>query len=137
VRAGRVPQFVAGASMFSDVRDLSIRNAVESVQSNPGGKLFFDASNGSAFNPHAFASKLVTAVALVKAANMENLITTTPLPGTMIDTTSIPAQWRGYVAVALQKGFLKLDGNAFNPNRSLTRLELAQALVNIKNLPIQ
>jgi serine protease AprX len=137
VRAGRVPQFVAAEPMFSDVSDLTTRSVVETVQSNPTGKLFYDASNGGAFRPDVFASKLVAAVALVKAANLDNLAATTSLPLSVTDAVSIPTQWRGYAAVALQKGFLTLDGNAFNPNRSLTRLELAQALVNIKNLPAQ
>jgi hypothetical protein len=44
------------------------------------------------------------------------------------DGLSIPAAWRGYVAVALQRGFVRLDGNAFNPSRSLTRVELATSL---------
>jgi serine protease AprX len=137
IRAGRVPQYVAATPMFSDVNDLTTRSVVETVQSNPNGKLFYDASNGGAFRPDVFASKLVAAVALVKAANMENLTVTATLPLSVTDAASIPLQWRGYAAVALQKGFLSLDGNAFNPNRSLTRLELAQALVNIKNLPAQ
>jgi len=137
VRSGRVPQYISGTAQFYDVRDLTTRSAVESVQSNPNGKLFYDVSNGSAFNPDAFASRLVTAVALVKAANLDGLAMNTPLPLTVADAGSIPSQWRGYVAVALQKGFLNLDGNAFYPNRSLTRLELAQALVQLKNLPPQ
>jgi len=41
---------------------------------------------------------------------------------------SIPAAWRGYVAVALQRRFVQLDGNAFNPWRSLTRVEVATSL---------
>lgn len=137
VRSGRVPQYVSGNPLFFDVRDLTTRNAVESVQSSPNGKLFYDATNGGAFYPDAFASRLVTAVALVKAANLEGLALNTTLPLTVSDAGSIPLQLRGYVAVALQKGFLNLDANSFNPSRSLTRLELAHALVALKNLPAQ
>ena len=136
VRSGRVPQYMASRAVFTDVLDLPTRNAVESIQTNPAGKLFYDAAAGGAFNPYAFASKIVTAVALVKAANLESSVATSALPVTVTDAASIPAQWRGYVAVALQKGFLSLDGNAFNPNRSVTRLELAQALVKLKNMPL-
>jgi hypothetical protein len=32
-----------------------------------------------------------------------------------------------YVAVALQNGFLSLDGSRFNPTRSITRMELARS----------
>ena len=137
VRVGRVPQYFAGTPMFSDVRDMTTRNAVESVQNHPNGKLFFDASNGGAFNPYAFSSKLVTAVALVKAANLESSATTTTLPFSVSDRNTIPAQWRGYVAVALQKGLINLDGASFNPNRALTQMELAQAMVILKKLPVQ
>ena len=133
VRSGRVPQFVALLPMYSDVKNIFDRNAVESVQSNPTGKLFFDANPGGKFQPNSSASKLVSAVALVKAANLESLAANSTLPLTVADAYSIPGEWRGYVAVALQKGFLSLDGNSFNPNRSLTRLELARSIVKIAN----
>lgn len=133
VRAGRVPQFVAALPLYTDVRNLTSRNAIESVQSNPNGKLFFDANIGSTFKPNDSASKLVTAVALVKAANLDSLAASAILPATVADAYAIPSQWRGYVALALQKGWLGLDGNSFNPNRSITRLELARAIVKITN----
>ena len=133
VRSGRVPQFVASLPLYYDVRNLTARNAVESVQSNPTGKLFFDANTGSFFRPNNSATKLVTAVALVKAANLENLASSSILPLTVADAGSIPNEWRGYVALALQKGWLKLDGNSFNPNRAITRLELARSIVKIIN----
>lgn len=134
LRGGWVPQFVAGTPMFIDVRDSNGRNAVESVQSNPEGRLFFDTSVGSRFFPYNSATRLVAAVALVKAAKLEGLAETAALSPAVTDASSIPAQWRGYVAVALQYGFIGLDGNAFNSNRSLTRIELANALVKMKNL---
>jgi hypothetical protein len=137
LRTGRVPQYVAGNAMFSDVKDLTTRNIIESVQSNPNGKLFYDASSGGAFHPDAFASKLVTAIALVKAANLETLASTTSLPLTISDRNTIPAEWRGYVAVALQKGLMNLEGYAFNSNRAITQMELAQAVVILKKLPVQ
>jgi hypothetical protein len=131
VRGGRVPQYVAKAPMYSDISDLTTRSVVETVQSNQSGKLIFDAATGSAFRPDASATKLVAAVAFVKAANLENLAATTPFPWAIADANSIPSEWRGYVAVALQKGFLKLDGNNFNPHRAINRLELAQAMNKI------
>jgi hypothetical protein len=131
VRGGRVPQYVAKTPMYSDTSDLTTRSVVETVQSNPSGKLIFDASTGSQFRPDASATKLVAAIAFVKAANLENLVATTPFPWAIADAGSIPSEWRGYVAVALQKGFLKLDGNNFSPNRAINRLELAQAMNKI------
>jgi serine protease AprX len=131
VRGGRVTQYVAKAPMYSDISDLTTRSVVESVQSNPSGKLIFDASNAGAFRPDDSATKLVAAVAFVKAANLENLAATTPFPWAIADANAIPSEWRGYVAVALQKGFIKLDGSYFNPNRPINRLELAQAMNKI------
>lgn len=132
VRAGLVPQFVAAVPMYGDVRDLTTRNAVESAQSNAAGKLILDISGGTNFYPYNSASKLVAAVAYVKAANLDNTAATSTLPLSVADASLIPAAWRGYAAVALQKGWVKLDGNSFNPNRAITRMELAQAIVLLK-----
>jgi serine protease AprX len=131
VRGGRVPQFVAANPMFTDVKDLTRRGAVESVQANPSGKLIFDAASGGEFRPNDAATKLVAAVAFVKAAELEGLVSSSVLPVNVVDASEIPVQMRGYVAVALQRGFLTLDGNRFNANRSLTRLELTKAMVKI------
>ena len=128
VRAGLVPQYLAGGPQYTDARDMWTRNAVESVQSNPNGKLFYDATAGGRFYPSNSASKLVAAVALVKAANLEALAASSAMPITVTDTASIPSHLRGYVAVALQRGFLRLDGSQFNPSRSVTRLEVARAI---------
>jgi len=128
VRAGSVPQYLAGNAMYADVRDITTRNAVESVQSNPAGKLFYDASTGGRFDPNGSASKLVAAVAFVKAAGLSSQAATAQLPVGVLDAASIPAELRGYVGVALQRGFITLDGNSFNAARGLNRLELAKAI---------
>lgn len=127
VRAGLVPQYVAANPLFIDVKDRTTRNTVESVQSNPNGRLFVDAAAGGRFYPNESATQLVAAIALVKAANLDSLAATSSLPAS-VDADSIPAAWRGHVAVALQKGLISLDGNSFNPNRAVSRLELAQAM---------
>ncbi len=128
VRAGAVPQYMASQARFIDVTDVGTRSTVESVQSNPSGALFYDATPGGRFYPNNSASKLVAAVALVKAAGLDSAAGTATLPVAVTDRLSIPSQWRGYVAVALQAGFLNLDGSQFNPNRAVTRIELAQAV---------
>ncbi len=135
VRGGRVPQYVASTPLFTDVRDLTTRQAVESVQKFPNDKLFFDALTGGAFRPDESATRLVAAVAIVKAANLQSLTSSTPL--TVTDAAQIPVHWRGYVAVALQQGLLMTDGTSFVPNRSLTRLELTQAMNKLNSLAIQ
>ncbi|MEP6705750.1 MAG: S-layer homology domain-containing protein, partial [Acidobacteriota bacterium] len=128
VRGGFVPQYIASAAMFSDVRDIYSRGVVESIQANPTGALVIDAASGGRYYPNNSATKLIAAIAYVRATQLDSLASSTPLPTGMTDAASIPAQWRGYVAVALQHGFIRLDGSAFNASRSITRIELAQAV---------
>ena len=90
-----------------------MRTSVESVQKFPGGKLFPDVSNTN-FRPDEAATRLVTAIALVKAANLQSQTYTAILPISMIDANLIPIEWRGYVAIALQKGFLSVNNNKFS-----------------------
>jgi hypothetical protein len=137
LRGGRVPQYVAASPIYSDVTDFTTRNVVESAQKSPNGKLFFDAGNNGTFRPDAPVTKIVAAVALVKAANLQSLAQTTVLPLSITDYSQIPAEWRGYVAIALQKGFLSLEGNNFAPSRNLNRVELAQAMVKLSRLAIE
>lgn len=131
VRSGRIPQYMAGTPMFTDVKDLTTRNSVESVQTNASGKIFYDVTTGGAFRPFESTNKLVAAIALVKAAKLESLTSGAALPPTVSDSFSIPSQWRGYVAVALQKGLINLDGNSFNGTRAITRLELAKSILQL------
>jgi hypothetical protein len=119
---------MASAPIFTDVRDEDSRNAVESTQAFPCGSLFYDAISGSRFYPLNGATKLAAAIAFVKAAGLKSQAASASLPLTVSDASSIPVAWRGYVAVALQRGFISLDGNAFNPSRSVTRVELATSL---------
>lgn len=128
VRAGLVSQYMTAGPLFADARDQTTRNAVESVYYNPGGQLFYDAIPGARFYPNNSATRLIAAVAFVKAANLDSLAATSSLPPTVLDAGAIPSGWRGYAAVALQRGFLTLDGSQFNPNRAITRLELARAM---------
>ncbi|HEY2847127.1 MAG TPA: S8 family serine peptidase, partial [Pyrinomonadaceae bacterium] len=96
VRAGLVPQYLAGSPMFTDTRDLTTRNAVEGVQTNPAGKLFYDATAGGPFYPNNSANKLVAAVAWVKAAGLEGEVSSHFLPMYVTDRNQIPAQYQGY-----------------------------------------
>jgi hypothetical protein len=137
LRGGRVPQYLAANPLYSDVYDFTTRNVVESVQKSPNGKLFYDVANSGAFRPEESANKLVTAVALVKAANLQSLTQSTALSFSIADYSQIPAELRGYVAVALQKGFLSLDGNNFAPTRALKRFELAQAMLKVNRMAIE
>jgi hypothetical protein len=128
LRSGRVSQYVSASPMFTDVRDPWTRNAVESVQSDLDGRLFFDAVPGGRFYPYLSASRLVTAVALVRAAGLSTAAAGATLSSGIADASAVPAEWRGYVAVALQRGFLSLNGNRIDPSRAVTRIELASAM---------
>ena len=128
VRSGLVPQYMASAPMFTDVRDSYSRNVVESTQAFASGSVFYDAVAGKNFYPYNGATKLIAAIAFVKAAGLGPQASAALLPLTVSDGSSIPAAWRGYVAIALQRGFISLDGNSFNPSRTLTRVELATSL---------
>lgn len=131
VRSGLVSQYISASPMYFDVRDAATRNAVESVQADASRRMFYDVASGSRFYPHYNASKLVAAVAYVRAANLEHLAATSTLSPTVTDAMSIPADLRGFVAVALDRGFISLDGTKFNAGRSITRLELTLALNRI------
>ena len=127
LRAGLVSQYMAGQPVFSDVRDTSTRSIVESVQAGPSGRLIVDAIPGGRFYPNENVSRIVAAIAYVRAAGLDSTAASANLPVTVIDSFSIPSQYRGYVAVALQNGYMTLDGNRFNPSRPITRLELARS----------
>jgi serine protease AprX len=128
VRAGSVPQYLAANALFTDVRDLNSRQAVESVQNNPGGRLFYDATPGGRFYPNEPATRLAAAIAFVTAAGLAAEAGRAVLPTGIADAASIPPEWRGFVAVALQNGFLNLNESNFDPGRAITRIELARAL---------
>lgn len=128
VRSGLAPQYMGAAPMFSDVRDNITRNAVESVQTNAARRLIYDAVEGGRFEPNRSATRLAAAIAFVRAADMESLAGSATLPVNVTDSAMIPAQWRGHVAIALQHGFVRLEGGHFNPNNQLTRMDLACAL---------
>jgi hypothetical protein len=132
VRSGRAPQFVAKDPMYPDVTDLTTRNAVEAVQSVPAGALFCDVAPGDNFLPDRPVTRLTAAVALVKAAQLGGLAASSTLPAGILDANDIPLQWRGYVAVALQKGWFSTDHlGRFNMNKPLTRLDLTKAIVDM------
>ena len=126
VRAGLVPQYVAANAIYADVRDKASRCWVESVQAGPAGRMIFDADTH--FRPNEPTRRLVAAVAFVKAAGLESQAATATLPLGLTDAATIPLAWRGHVAVALQNGFLMLDGTKFSAGKPLTRFELAKAV---------
>ncbi len=124
----KIPQFISGTQMYGDVRDISTRGIIESVQNAPSGATFYDVSTGGNFRPDDKVSRLVAAVALVRAAGLRAEAESPTAVLLCGDMLSIPASLRSYVAVALSHGLLNKQGMNFNPNQPLTRAELAHAL---------
>ena len=85
LRAGLVPQYMASAPVFTDVRDAYSRNAVESTHAFPSGSLFYDAFCGKNFYPNNAATKLAAAIAFVKAAGLSSQAASTSLPVTVTE----------------------------------------------------
>jgi serine protease AprX len=138
VIGGRVPQYLAGQPRFTDATDKATRIMVESVQSSPCGALFNDASPGGLFRPDDRATRLIAAIALVRAAGMRSQaesLAGASLP--LSDASMIPSSLRGYVKLALDNGLMTADGGIFRPNDAMKRIELAHAMVGMARLATQ
>jgi hypothetical protein len=131
VRGARVPQYLPAQSNYTDIRDRATMLFVESVQASPTGALFPSAVPGAAFQPDATADRLTAVVALVRAAGLRQQAESGTYMLTYADAASIPSSLRGYVAVAVQNGLIKVNGTTFNPQGAFTRLDLATALARI------
>jgi serine protease AprX len=130
VRTGRVPQYLPGRPTFTDVSDATTMLFVESAQSAPGGALFADAQPGGKFRPDDYATRLATAVALVRATGLQaEANAASSLPLSVKDASEIPAALRGYVAVALDKGLLTAEDGYFHAQSAITRAQLAHSLL--------
>jgi serine protease AprX len=138
VLGARVPQYLPAQSHYSDVGDQATMLMVESVQAAPMGAAFPDTATGSRFRPDDPVDRLTAAIALVRAAGLRAAAEKQAgalLPCT--DTSSVPTQYRGYVAVALSNGLLIADGLSFRPASALTRAELSHAMVTVTSLALQ
>ena len=137
VLGGRVPQYMPNASNYPDVRDKATMLFVESAQASPSGPLFPSIAAGSNFQPDGTVDRLTTVVALVRAAGLRQQAESGTYTLTYTDALSIPASLRGYVAVAVQNGLIKVNGTTFNPSGAFTRLDLAHAMSGLAGLPLQ
>jgi serine protease AprX len=137
VLGARVPQYLPGAPSYIDVRDLPTMAFVETAQASPSGALFTDVVKGGRFRPTEGVTRLVAAVAMVSAAGLKaeaEAKANTPL--SFLDALTIPAELRGYVSVAVSRGFIQAD-TSFLPQNSFTRGELAHAIALIQNRAVQ
>lgn len=136
VLGARVPQYLPALPTYSDVRDNLTMSFVESAQANPGGSLFVDVSTGGKFRPNDNVTRLAAAVALVRASGLRSEAEGTLAPLSFLDASTIPTELRGYVSVAVSKGFLS-SGALFEPQNSLSRSELAHAIAVVENRATQ
>jgi serine protease AprX len=134
--SSHIPQYAAGQPTYQDVTDASSRLFVESVQSAPEGALFVESTAGGRFRPHDGVTRLVAAIALVRAAGLRNEAEDHATPLTFLDAASIPAQFRGYVSVAVSHGLIESDA-LFRPQTSFKRAELARAIAIIQKRATQ
>jgi serine protease AprX len=137
VLGARVPQYLSGAPMFQDVINHNARLFVESAQTLPSGALFTDVSTGGTFRPNESVTRIVAAVALVRAAGLrpeaENRAGIV-LP--FLDSASIPPDLRGYVSVAIGEGFMQGD-TLFRPQGNFNRADLARAIAAIQRRAVR
>jgi hypothetical protein len=134
VESGAVPQYLAATARYHDVTDLYNRNFVESAQLRQGGALFPEAAGANCFQPNGAVDRLTAAIVLVRAAGLESEAQSNLGLPPVTDLLSIPSQWRPYVAVALNHGVLATSNNQFKPSVSLTRADLAHALVVLQQI---
>lgn len=133
VLGARVPQYLPAAPTYSDVRDNSTMWFVESAQASPAGSLFMDVAPGGKFRPNDNVTRLAAAIAMVRAAGLRSEAeakTNTLL--WFLDGWTIPIELRGYVAVAVSRGFLQAD-TFFRPQNPVSRAELARAIAVLQN----
>lgn len=131
VQGARVPQYLPGQSSYPDIRDRATMLFIESAQAAPNGALFPAIAAGGAFQPDAPVDRLTATVALVRAAGLRQQAETGSYTLSYLDSGSIPASLRGYVAVAVQNGLIATSTSYFNPQGNFTRLDLAHALAQI------
>jgi serine protease AprX len=133
--SSRVPQYTASRPTYQDVNDSTSRLFVESVQAAPDGAVFVDATGGR-FRPNDGVTRLTAAIALVRAAGLRAEAESQPAPLAFLDAASIPAQFRGYVSVAVSHGLIEGD-TFFRPQSTFKRADLARAIATIQKQALQ
>ena len=137
VLGAHVPQYLPGTPSYQDARDIPTMSFVESAQASPTGPLFVDVTPGGQFRPSDIANRLTAAVALVRAGGLRSEAEArSNMPLAFLDAASIPAEFRGYVYVAVSRGLMQGD-TLFRPQNAFTRADLAHAVAVLENQSIQ
>jgi serine protease AprX len=132
-----LPQRVPVQPSFTDVAASDPAYPfVETVAGTRARKTLMDPANGSAFQPNANVRRLDFAVAMVRAAGREaEALSRAGTPLGLADEDKIPLALRGYVAVALEQGFIDSfstsSGLSFDPNGFVPRLNAANFLLHL------
>jgi serine protease AprX len=149
----RVPQFIPSQPSFQDVA-VGTPDALIAESLKREGVM---GTGGEAFGSGTSVSRLEMAVALVRALRMDaqakakaNTAVKDPTTGQdLIDNAEIPAALRGYVQIAIDKGFLEVyqasveqtpagyvarPGPRVEPNRIVTRAEFLNPASRLINL---
>ncbi|MHB8758165.1 MAG: BsuPI-related putative proteinase inhibitor [Bacillota bacterium] len=83
------------------------------------------------FQAHRAGTRLEVAIILVRALGLEAQARADQTPLTFVDKADIPAWAAGYIAVAVDKGLVTgYPDGTFQPNRPVTRAEMAKMLDN-------
>ncbi len=130
-----VPQRVPAVASFPDVHGNDpVFPYVESVAGARASRVLIDGGNGSSFGPSGSVDRLDFAVSLVRAAGREaEAIARAGEPLAVEDASQIPSAHRGYVAVALERGFIDTipvtGGVRFEPDDPVGRLDASRFLL--------
>jgi serine protease AprX len=113
---------------------------VETVAGSRTRQILIDPKNGSAFQPGNDVLRLDFAVSIVRAAGLESEAQARAGESLgLLDEDKIPAEFRGYVAVALENGLIDTvpawGGAKFHPKGPLSRLKSARFFLRLLDLP--
>lgn len=155
-------QSLGATPKFTDVSEIS-RGIMEAVTANGSTLRGFDftsqgliRASGNTFNPTNAANRLDLAIAFVRALGHDAAAralanTNVTVSGQMLsDNAQIPAEFRGYVQIAIDKGLLEafpaevreiapgqfqvIPGPRFEPDSNVTRATLAAKLNTYRQL---
>ncbi|MBA3768798.1 MAG: hypothetical protein H0W99_17815, partial [Acidobacteria bacterium] len=147
----RVMQFIPNQPSFTDIAAATPDVLVAESLRREG----LMGTKGATFGPTVSVSRLEEAVALVRAARLtaqaDALKNTDVKVGgqTIIDNAKIPADLRGYVQLAIDRGlmeafpasvqqtptgFIALPGPRFEPERTVKRAEFVNPMTRLLNL---
>ena len=128
----RVPVYLPYAPTFADLPANGSAAFVESLARLQGADLL--GATGTRFHPNSTADRLAVAVAAVKVLGLQQEAQSSTLAvGEVTDRDAIPENMRGFVAVALRRHLMSLDGTgSFRPFDPIRRGELAQTSVALQ-----